>query len=79
MQQIDYNKLIENLETMVNALEYDSMRSPGKAKMNAETILAMINLASYYKDKTSKPSIKPAEVPAPVKKVAKKVATKKES
>jgi len=79
MQQIDYNKLIENLETMVNALEYDSMRSPGKAKMNAETILAMINLASHYKDKTSKPSIKPAEVPAPVKKVTKKAATKKES
>ena len=45
---IDYNKLIENLDAMVNALEYDSMRSPGKAKMNAETILAMINLASKF-------------------------------
>jgi len=79
MQQIDYNKLIENLETMINTMEYDSMRSPGKAKMNAEVILGMSKLVSHYKDKTSKPSIKPAEVPAPVKKVTKKAATKKES
>ena len=75
---IDYTKIIDNLETMINTLEYDSMRSPGKAKLNAEVTLAMYNLLDVYHKKVAppKPDIKPAEVP--VKKVTKKVTTKKE-
>jgi hypothetical protein len=64
---------------MINTLEYDSMRSPGKAKMNAYNLYYMSNLLAHYKEQTSKPSVKPAEVPAPIKKVTKKAATKKES
>ena len=77
MNKTDYPKIIENLETMINTMEYDSTRSPGKAKINAETINAMYSLVDRYKEMIAppKPSVKPAEVP---KKVTKKVATKKE-
>ena len=36
MNNIDYRTLLDNLKNMINLLEYDSMRSPGKAKMNCE-------------------------------------------
>ena len=36
MYQIDYEKIISNYETVINTLEYDSMRSGGKAKLNVQ-------------------------------------------
>jgi|TARA_R110000796_G_scaffold232646_1_gene351085 hypothetical protein len=63
MNNIDYPQLLDNLKNMINLLEYDSMRSPGKAKMNCENLLAMHTLKDIYiaQIETSKPTVvKPA-------------------
>jgi hypothetical protein len=63
MNHIDYSQLIVNLDTMINLLEYDSMRSSGKAKMNCVNLVAMHSLKHTYmaKIETSKPTVtKPA-------------------
>ena len=39
MREIDYNKLLQNVDEMINVLEYDSSRSVGKAKINAKTLI----------------------------------------
>ena len=64
MKEIDYARLIENIDTMINTCEYDSMRSAGKAKMNADVLYHLHSL----KDRYSK--IKPKTVP-PVQKEGK--------
>jgi hypothetical protein len=74
-RNIDYDLIIRNLQEMINALEYDSMRSSGKAKMNAPHLDSLYNMKDRYDAMVAKPSVKPAEVP--VKKVTKKTATKK--
>jgi len=74
-REINYDSIIANLKEMINALEYDSMRNSGKAKMNAPHLDSLYSMLDRYEATTSKPSIKPAEVP--VKKVTKKTATKK--
>ena len=38
MRTIDYNQLIGNIDDMINALEFDSMRSGGKCKVNAPVL-----------------------------------------
>jgi hypothetical protein len=78
-RNIDYDLIINNLQEMINALEYDSMRSSGKAKVNSPQLETLYNMKDRYEAMVSKPSIKPAEVPVPVKKVTKKTATKKQS
>jgi|TARA_R100000935_G_scaffold58360_2_gene95072 hypothetical protein len=63
MNKIDYEELVANLKSMINLLEYDSMRSPGKAKLNSNQLVAMYDLISRYdvKKETSIPKvIKPA-------------------
>jgi hypothetical protein len=45
---IDYDQLIKNYEIMIETLEYDSMRSGGKAKLNASTLYHMHNLRDRY-------------------------------
>lgn len=77
IREIDYDRLMLNLKEMISTLEYDSMRSPGKAKLNSQHLHSMYYLLDVYEKSHSKPSIKPAEVP-PIKKVTKKAATKKE-
>jgi len=49
MYKIDYDKVIENYEAMINTLEYDSMRSQGKAKINAVPLYSMIKMRDVYK------------------------------
>jgi len=68
MRDIDYKKLSENLDTMINLLEYDAMRSPGKAKVNADTLVKLFTLKDRYAE-----AIKPP-VPqdAPVEEAPKK-------
>ena len=41
MKDIDYSLIILNYEKMINILEFDSMRSAGKAKLNAPTVESM--------------------------------------
>jgi hypothetical protein len=53
MYEIDYEKVIANYESMINTLEYDSMRSQGKAKINADTLYSMIKMRDVYKELTT--------------------------
>jgi hypothetical protein len=60
---INYEQLVKNYEIMIETLEYDSMRSAGKAKLNADALNNMHQLKDRYMTKLVK---KPAT--APVKK-----------
>ena len=48
MRKIEYDKILENLNEMINALEFDSMRSGGKMKVNAETLVHLYTLKERY-------------------------------
>ena len=67
-KEVDYGKLIANLEEMINVLEYDSMRSAGKSKLNSTTLVAMYELVDRYKasQAPAKPAVE-AEKKAPAK------------
>lgn len=41
MKEINYEEIIKNLEQMINILEFDSMRSAGKAKLNSQHLHSM--------------------------------------
>ena len=59
---IDYEQLIKNYETMIDTLEYDSMRSGGKAKLNAEVLYYMHALKDRYTERLAKPVTKTAPI-----------------
>ena len=48
MRQVNYDDIVLNLKNMINTLEYDSMRSPGKAKINADILVNMYMLLDRY-------------------------------
>ena len=48
LKEINYQALIENCESMINTLEYDSMRSAGKCKLNSDTLINLHNLKERY-------------------------------
>lgn len=52
MYNIDYKQLLTNYDQMINTLEYDSMRSGGKAKLNADTLYYLYSLKERYKEIT---------------------------
>ena len=54
MNTIDYGKLLENVDTMINLLEYDAMRSAGKAKLNSQHLESLYVLKDRY-SKMKKP------------------------
>lgn len=58
MYQIDYQKIINNFETVINTLEYDSMRSGGKAKLNVQNLHYLYEMRSRYVEMI-KPKTKP--------------------
>jgi hypothetical protein len=58
MREIDYEKVLENIDTMINTLEYDCMRSGGKVKLNADTLINLINLRDYISNKIKKQPVK---------------------
>jgi hypothetical protein len=66
-QPINYNALLKNVEQMINLLEYDAMRSAGKAKVNVHSIHGLYELADRYKEMLTKPV-----EPVVIKKQAKK-------
>lgn len=47
-KKIDYDKLLENIESMISLLEYDAMRGSGKAKLNAGNIVDLYSLKDRY-------------------------------
>ena len=51
---IDYKTLLENVDTMINLLEYDSMRSSGKTKLNSQHLHSLYFLKEKYEMMTSK-------------------------
>ena len=54
MHDIDYKVLEENLDKMINLLEYDSMRSAGKAKLNSQHLQSLYDLKDRYSKMNSK-------------------------
>lgn len=54
MHKIDYAKLAENVNMMINLLEYDAMRSSGKAKMNSQHLESLYVLQDRYTKMLSK-------------------------
>jgi len=41
---------------MINTLEYDAMRSPGKTKLNAGALADLLKLQDYYTAKLNAPA-----------------------
>lgn len=66
-QIINYTTLLMNVEQMINLLEYDAMRSAGKAKVNVHSIHALYELADRYTEMLTK-HVEPVVVPKQVKK-----------
>jgi len=64
MRPIDIDALITNYKEMINTLEYDSMRSGGKAKLNADKLVHMHSLIDHYI------KIKNSEKASPKKEIA---------
>tara|TARA_R100000742_G_C4279392_1_gene103831 strand:- start:2758 stop:2958 length:201 start_codon:yes stop_codon:yes gene_type:complete len=48
MRAIDIDALLTNYYEMINTLEYDSMRSAGKAKLNADKLVSLYELVERY-------------------------------
>ena len=47
-REIDYDKLLQNIDEMINTLEYDSSRSGGKAKLNCDKLYYLYSLQQRY-------------------------------
>jgi hypothetical protein len=62
MREIDEVALLDNVELMINTLQYDSMRSAGKTKMNAPALVSLYNLKDVYTKLISKATPKNKEV-----------------
>lgn len=52
--EIDYDLLIEKINDMINLLEYDAMRSSGKAKNNSFALADLYNLRDRYESMVPK-------------------------
>ena len=65
MREINKTELLYNIETMINTLEYDSMRSAGKTKVNCGLLVSLYTLKEIYEKEIKKNS-----KAAPVKEVA---------
>lgn len=47
-REIDYDKLLQNIDEMINTLEYDSSRSGGKTKLNCDKLYYLYQLQQRY-------------------------------
>ena len=56
MREIDYKVLIDKLDEMINLLEFDSMRSSGKCKLNSQHLHSLYFLKDRYENLISKKS-----------------------
>tara|TARA_R100000742_G_C4180512_1_gene15805 strand:+ start:45 stop:281 length:237 start_codon:yes stop_codon:yes gene_type:complete len=48
VREVNKTEVLFNVETMINTLEYDSMRSPGKTKVNAGLLVNLYALKDIY-------------------------------
>lgn len=48
MQHIDRTVILNNIKEMIGTLEFDAMRSPGKAKMNSQHLHSLYWLVNHY-------------------------------
>jgi hypothetical protein len=48
VREINKTELLYNIETMINTLEYDSMRSAGKTKVNCGLLVNLYTLKDIY-------------------------------
>ena len=56
---IDYTILLNKIEEMIGLLEFDSMRSAGKAKLNSQHLHSLYFLKEKYESFVKKsPSVK---------------------
>ena len=64
MREINKTELLYNIDNMINTLEYDSMRSAGKVKLNSNLLINLYTLKDIYikEFKNSKPSPTKKEV-----------------
>ena len=58
-REIDYNRLLANVNEMINTLEYDSMRSGGKTKLNCDRLFYLYSQKDRYSKMLEKNSKKP--------------------
>ena len=61
MKPIEYDVILDNVKTMINLLEFDAMRSSGKAKMNSQHLHSLYELEDRYTAKIKanpKPKVK---------------------
>jgi hypothetical protein len=65
MREINKTELLYNIDNMINTLEYDSMRSAGKVKLNSNLLINLYTLKSMYEEQT-----KNSKKPTPKKEVA---------
>ena len=49
VREINKTELLYNIDTMINTLEYDSMRSAGKTKVNCGLLVNLYTLKDIYK------------------------------
>lgn len=54
MHTIDKDMLASNIKQMINLLEYDAMRSPGKAKLNSQHLHSLYFLLDKYEGEAPK-------------------------
>lgn len=47
-RDINYTVLLQNVEEMISLLEFDAMRSAGKAKLNCGHLESLYNLKDRY-------------------------------
>lgn len=47
-RDINYIQLLDNIEEMISLLEFDAMRSAGKAKLNSGHLESLYNLKDRY-------------------------------
>jgi len=48
MHKVEYDVLLENVDKMINLLEFDAMRSSGKAKLNCGHLESLYALKDRY-------------------------------
>jgi len=79
-KQIDYQKLLTNVLSMINLLEFDAMRSAGKSKLNSGTLVDLYSLKERYENvlniSQEKPVASVQETVAPVKRTVGRPAIK---
>ena len=54
MNEINYEDLVKNADQMINLLEYDSMRSAGKCKLNSQHLHSLYFLKEAWEKKLKK-------------------------